>query len=359
MQLSGTDEVLVRQSGTAGRITLNRPRALNALTLDMLRSMAAALDQWDGDPSVSVVLLDGAGPRGFCAGGDIRAIYQSGRARDGLAETFWREEYHLIARIARFPKPVVTFMSGLVMGGGVGLSAHSSHRVVTETAAVAMPEVGIGLIPDVGGTWLFAHAPGEVGTYLALTGKRMEASDVIEAGFADFHVLEAQLPEVSRALQEVLPSPDAAAEVESILRSYARPAGASPLFRNRASIDSLFCFDELESIVDALAAASSDFAVEAHETIQKMSPTSLKVTLAALRRARSLTSLEACLDLEYRIVCRVLDNHDFYEGVRAAVIDKDRRPRWQPDRLESVTADIIERHFAPLGSQELGLARSF
>lgn len=348
MQDLESPDVLLRRAGSAGRITLNRPRFLNALTLEMVRSIAGALDRWERDPEVGVVVLDGAGPRGLCAGGDIRVIHASGRARDGLAEMFWREEYELIGRIARFPKPVVTIMSGLVMGAGVGLSAHGPHRVVTETAVVAMPEVGIGLLPDVGGTWLFSRAPGEIGTYLALTGERMGPADAIALGLGDVSIPEAQLEGLGRALEALPPGPEAAARVDAVLRSHAQPAGPSRLLDHdqRATIDGCFGADSVEEIVERLAAAGSEFAAETGRRLDAMSPTSLKVTLAALRQARGLSTLEACLAMEYAIVCHLLDGHDFYEGVRAAVIDKDRNPRWQPARLEEVAPGMVEAHFA-------------
>jgi enoyl-CoA hydratase len=339
-----------------GRITLRRPKALNALTLPMMRAIARALDQWAADPSVRFILVEGAGERGLCAGGDIRWFYERGRTNPTDAEHFWRNEYALNARIARYPKPYLVLMDGLVMGGGVGISAHGSVRVVTERTSLAMPEAAIGIIPDVGATWLFSRAPGETGTYLALTGARIGAADAIWMGFADLLVPSDRLSDLGDAAARMGHRPDGIAALRPMIRDHAVPPGPAPLAAAQPLIDSAFRFDTVEACLGALQGIGTDWARTTLHTLARHSPTSLKVTLAALRAARRLPSLEHCLDMEFRICCRMLGGHDFYEGIRAAVIDKDRTPRWVPGRLEEVGTDVVAGYLAPLGERELGLA---
>jgi enoyl-CoA hydratase len=344
------DEILVSRHGALGRIRLNRPRALNSLTLDMVRTMSRALDEFERDAGVAAVLLDGAGERGLCAGGDIRAIYESGRRRDGDAERFLREEYALNARIASYPKPFVAVMDGITMGGGVGLSAHGSHRVVTERTRFAMPEAAIGFFPDVGATWLLPRAPGEVGTWLALTGEAIGPDDTVYARLADACVPSADLPGLYEALAS-LGRLATAAEVSRTLKALSRPSDACALQRNRATIDRVMCFDEVSAILGALEQEDSEFADHTLRSMSAASPTSLKLTLCLLRLGRSSASLEECLVREYRAACRALRSHDFYEGIRAAVIDKDKRPRWSPARLEDVGYSLVCEHLAPAADE--------
>jgi enoyl-CoA hydratase len=343
-------EVLVSRDGALGHIRLNRPRALNSLTLNMVRAMTAALDAFACDAEVSVVLLDGAGERGLCAGGDIRAIYESGRRRDGLAEQFLREEYVLNARIASYPKPYVAIMDGLTMGGGVGVSGHGSHRVVTERTRLAMPETSIGFFPDVGATWLLPRAPGEVGTYLGLTGEAIGPDDAIYARLADAVVASADLPALPEALAALGPSATSA-EVSRTLHEFVPTPAASSLERHRATIDRVMAFDEVSEIRVALEANGSEFANGILRALAAASPTGLKLTLRLLRLGRSSHSLEECLIREYRAACRALRGHDFYEGIRAAMIDKDKRPRWSPARLEDVGDDLVREHLAPAADE--------
>jgi enoyl-CoA hydratase len=342
------EDLIVRREGAAGRITVNRPKALNSLTLDMVHSFTKALDGWKNDDAVSVIVIDGAGTRGLCAGGDIRALLDSGSRNDGMAETFWRDEYKLNAAIGSYPKPVVAFMDGIVMGGGVGISAHASCRIVTEKTMLAMPEVGIGLLPDVGGTWLLSHAPGELGTYLALTGSRIGGADAILAGLADYFVQSERLPELAKALAETV-------DVEAVVKSFAVDPGPAPLAEKAAAIDVMFGHDTVERILETARTSGDDWAVKTAAEVEAKSPTSLKVTLAALRGASTLDSLEDCLTVEFRIISRMFDAPDFREGVRAAVIDKDQSPRWQPASLSEVSEAAVSAHFAPLGPRELGL----
>lgn len=335
-----TDEIIIAEQGALGRITLNRPRALNALTLPLLRAIQAALDVWRGRPEILAVAADGAGTRGFCAGGDIRAVHASVAARDGMAETFWREEFPLNAMIASYPKPYVVLMDGLVMGGGVGVSAHGSHRLVTDTTAVAMPETGIGFFPDVGATWLLSRAPGEVGTYLGLTGARMGAADAIFAGFAD-RLIEREL--WPALLEQLAGAQTRASVLAAIASADAGDAGPALLAGLRPDIDRHFAGRTVEAIVASLRHGSSEFAERTLKTLSGRCPMSLKVSLAALRHARTLPSLVACLGMESRMVLAMAARPDFLEGIRAAVIDKDQRPKWSPAALADIDEESVRR----------------
>ncbi|MGW8375074.1 enoyl-CoA hydratase/isomerase family protein [Streptomyces sp. ODS28] len=342
--------VLAEVEGHAGRLTLNRPRALNSLTHGMVMGMHAALDAWERDPSVRTVVLTGAGERGLCAGGDIRAIHEDVRAGTGGAASaaFWRDEYRLNARIARCPKPYVAVMDGIVMGGGVGVSAHAGIRLVTERSRVAMPETGIGFVPDVGGTHLLARAPGELGTHLALTGDQAGAADALLCGLADHFVPSDALPDLLRDLADT-PAREA-------VERYAREApSGGELAEAREWIDSCYAADTVEEIVERLRADGSRGAKEAAGTLESRSPLALKATLAALRRARRLDGLERVLEQEYRVSCAFLAQPDFAEGVRAQLIDKDRDPKWNPATLGAVSDAEVEGFFAPLGDGELRL----
>ncbi|WP_216587459.1 enoyl-CoA hydratase/isomerase family protein [Streptomyces brasiliscabiei] len=346
---TGDEPVLLHTTGRAAHITLNRPRALNALNHTMVRRIAEALTVWEHDPAVETVVITGAGERGLCAGGDIRVVHDDARDGDGSASAaFWRDEYRLNARIARYPKPYVAVMDGIVMGGGVGVSAHGSVRVVTERSSVAMPETGIGFVPDVGGTRLLALAPGEAGTLLALTGARIGAGDALSCGLADHYVPSASLGALLDDLA-ALPAREAVAR-------HAREAPPGELAGQRHWIDSCFAADTVEEIVRRLLAHGDPAAKESAETLLTKSPTALKVTLTAVRRARRLGSLERVLDQEYRVSLAALSTADLVEGVRAQVIDKDRAPRWSPPTLADVTEADVRRYFEPLGPRELGLA---
>ncbi|MEU3984429.1 enoyl-CoA hydratase/isomerase family protein [Streptomyces sp. NPDC026672] len=348
--MTGSGEsVLLRTAGRAAYVTLNRPRAINALNHEMARRIDAALSAWEDDPAVETVVLTGAGERGLCAGGDIRAVYDDVRDGDGSrAAAFWRDEYRLNARIARYPKPYVALMDGIVMGGGVGLSAHGSVRIATERSRIAMPETGIGFVPDVGGTHLLSRAPGELGTHLALTGVAVGAADARLAGLADHCVPSAVLPAL---LADLADKP-----VAEALAPHLVPPPPGELAEARGWIDACYAADTVEEIVERLSADGRTPAKEAAQTLLAKSPTSLKVTLAALRRARRLGSLEEVVDQEYRVSLAALTAPDLVEGIRAQVVDKDRAPRWSPAGLAEVTDADVERFFAPLGERELGLA---
>ncbi|MGV6875171.1 enoyl-CoA hydratase/isomerase family protein [Pseudochelatococcus sp. B33] len=339
------------RSGTLGRIHLNRPKALNSLTIDMVRDIAGALDRFEADVGVAAALITGEGERAFCAGGDIRALYDGGPQDTEVGRTFWREEYVVNARIRRYPKPYVAFMDLITMGGGVGLSAHGSHRVVTERTRLAMPETGIGFFPDVGGTWLLSRGragggASEIGTYLALTGEQIGAADAIHAGLADTFVPSAALPELAAALSE-LPADAGGARVGAAIAAFARAVEPGPVQQNEAEINAAFGFDTVEEIFAALVESDTDFAARTLATLRTRSPTSLKLALKLLRIARDDTAYEQTVEREYAAGVAVLGGHEFYEGVRAAIVDKDRNPRWRPATLDEVTEESLERYFAP------------
>ncbi|KDN81979.1 enoyl-CoA hydratase/isomerase family protein [Kitasatospora cheerisanensis] len=339
-------DVLVERTGSTGRITLNRPRALNSLTHGMLETVRAALDVWAEDDRITAVLLTGAGDRGLCAGADIRAIHDDAKLGGAGGRAFFRVEYPLNELISRYPKPYLALMDGITMGGGVGLSAHAAVRVVTERSAVAMPETRIGLVPDVGGSRLLALAPGELGTHVGLTAATMTAGDALYCGFADHFLPSAALPALL-----------AAADPVAALAGLAQPAPASELAAQREWIDHCYAADTVEEILDRLRATGLAEAKEAAEQLLGKSPTMLKVTLAALRRARTLPTLAATLDQEYRISCAALAHPDLVEGIRAQVVDKDRNPRWSPGTLAAVGPEDVARFFAVPEGGDLGLAR--
>lgn len=337
--------VLVERRGRLGVITLNRPAVINALNLEMVGLIRSALEDWRDDAAVQTVLLTGTGERGFCAGGDIVAIYRDAREGGTATVTFWREEYLLDAMIARYPKPVVAVIHGIVLGGGIGLAAHASHRVVTEHSSIGMPETTIGFVPDVGGTYLLSRAPGELGTHLALTAGSVGPADAIAIGMADACVTD--VPALVAALESS--PPDDAIAVHSV------DPGAATLLEARSWVDAAYSGDDVGRILERLDAAATEGARAAAAGIRRKSPTALAVTLASLRRARELPSLEAVLDQEFRVSVHSLDWPDLEEGIRAQVIDKDRQPAWRPPTIGAVHPATIEEAFAPL-PDELGLA---
>lgn len=340
-------ETLVERQGALGRIRLNRPKALNSLTLRMVRDIEAALDDFERDPTIAAVLVTGEGERGLCAGGDIRAIYDGGKAGSEEPATFWREEYRLNARIGRYAKPYIAIMDGIVMGGGVGISVYGSHRIVTERTRVAMPETGIGFFPDVGASWFLTRQDNELGTYIALTGEPLTAADSIVAGLADSLVPSDRLPALIEALAQ-FPAGSSGEAVSSVIEAHSTPPEVGKLAQNRQAIDRLFAFDTIEQIIEALHADGGAFAQQCLALLSIKSPLSLNVTLRLLRLGRQSPSLEACLEREFAATVAVLASHDFYEGVRAAVIDKDRNPQWRPARLSDVTATDVAAYFQPV-----------
>ena len=344
-------DVLLYRDGPLARIVLNRPKALNALTHPMICEIAAALTEWADDPDVHTVLLTGSGDRALCAGGDIVSIYRDARSNPNENAQFWADEYTLNAQIKRYAKPYIALMDGIVLGGGVGVSGHASHRVVTERTRLGMPETTIGFVPDVGGTYLYSRAPGEIGTHLALTGAMMTGADAIALGLADFFVDSAELDSLIDALTRM---PAAAA----IAQHAAVTVPPAPLLLERTWIDECYVGNDLSAIIDRLQASPVAAANEAATVILSKAPTSALVTLESLRRAKSLGSLEDVLEQEYRVSLRMVEGPDVIEGIRAQVIDKDRTPRWQPDTLAAVTDADVHAHFASLDEHELRLRRA-
>ncbi|CAM00780.1 enoyl-CoA hydratase [Saccharopolyspora erythraea NRRL 2338] len=344
--MTASPEILVSEQGALGRITLNRPKALNALTLGMVRTMSETLCRWRDAEHIEAVLIDGAGERGLCAGGDIRALYDAAKAGDEeFPATFWAEEYRLNSALARYPKPVVGLMDGITMGGGVGVTAHGSHRVVTERSKIGMPEVGIGFVPDVGGTYLLSRAPGELGTHMALTGAPVTGADAVLAGFADHHVDSSRLGELVEGL--------AGGAVDQVLGELSQQPPQAPLEAEREWIDAAYSAETVEEILRRLRERPEEAARTAAETIQTKSPTSLKVTLRSLRTGFS--SLEQALDQEFRVSMACILIGDLVEGVRATLVDKDRDPKWSPAWLDEVDGALVEKFFEPRGAGELGL----
>lgn len=355
--MSDEPEVLVEQRGGLGLITLNRPKAINALNHAMALTITEQLRAWATDDSVTTVAITGAGERGLCAGGDIVAIHHDakeqqaaghvGSAADSATGKFWRDEYILNALIGRYPKPYVAVMDGIVMGGGVGLSAHGSHRIVTEKSTIGMPEVGIGFIPDVGGTYLLSRAPGELGTHIALTTARMKAGDAIATGFADYYVPAEQIPALLTTLQTE--------SADIAIAKFATEAPESALLGQREWIDSCYGAETVAEIVARLQEHADPEANAAATAVLGKSPVALQVTLRSLRSARTADSLEAVLNEEYRVSIASLASHDLVEGIRAQVVDKDRNPQWSPATLTEVSGEQVDAYFAGLGERELGL----
>lgn len=333
-------DLIVRKAGRAGHVTLNRPKALNALTHAMCLDLETAMGDWAADDGVGLLLIDAAGEKAFCAGGDIVSIYNEGKS--GQVENalkFWRDEYRLNHAISIYAKPYVAIMDGIVMGGGVGISAHGSHRVVTERTMFAMPECAIGLLPDVGGTYLLGQMPGRCGEYAGLTGARLSGADCIYAGLADYFVLSDKLEALKAALIE---TGDVA-----VLNDFATSPEASSLAKNRTEIEAVFAADAVAEIVQNLKETQSDFATLSLKIILRGAPLCLRITLAAIRETRRDGSLEKALRNEYRIVSTCLQDGELIEGIRAMVIDKDRTPKWKYPTLESVPQDMIDRLYKP------------
>ncbi|RAU93906.1 enoyl-CoA hydratase/isomerase family protein [Mycobacterium colombiense] len=336
----GSDEVLTEVEGSVGLITLNRPKAINSLNQQMVDALTAILTDWADDDAVRAVVLSGAGERGLCAGGDVVSIYHSAR-KDGVeARRFWRDEYLLNAAIAGFAKPYVALMDGIVMGGGVGVSAHANTRVVTDTSKIAMPEVGIGFIPDVGGVYLLSRAPGGLGLHAALTGAPFSGADAIAMGFADHYVPHGDVEAFRRAV--------ITDGVERALDKYTVEPPPSEIAAQRDWIDDCFSGDTVEDIVAALRAHGAGPAEDAADLIATRSPIALSVTLQAVRRAAGLETLKDVLVQDYRVSSASLRSHDLVEGIRAQLIDKDRNPKWSPAELSAVTAADVEAYFTPV-----------
>lgn len=336
-------EVLFEVRGNAGLITLNRPQALNALTAGMVRDIHSQLIDWQDDDRVRHVVITAAGDKAFCAGGDIRQLYDWGLAKDPAFIEFYRAEYVLNIFIKRYPKPYIAIIDGITMGGGVGVSVHGSHRVASERLTFAMPETGIGLFPDVGGAYFLPRCPGKLGMFLGLTGHRLKAADAIYAGVAT-HFVPA---EDCSGLVDRLAVAD---NVDDCLSQSAQGPGQAPLAERKNDIDRHFGASSVEEIIANLQLDGTEWALKTARIMATKSPTSQKITLEQLTQGAE-NDFEACMRIEFRVVNRIFDGHDFFEGIRAVVIDKDQAPKWQPDTLAGVSEDAVARYFSPLDKE--------
>lgn len=328
--------------GTVGHLHLNRPTAINALTMDMLAAVQEALQAWRADPTITAVVIDGAGDRGFCAGGDIKAVHRSALEGGAEVEALWRLEYAVDHDIATFPAPVVAVMHGVTMGGGIGLAGHASHRLVTPDARLAMPEVRIGMAPDVGGCLLLGRAPGRLGEHLALTGSDLRGADAVHVGLADMLVERLDGAGLAKEID--------ASGLEETLAARSLPLPSPAWTVDREWIDSCYAGDTVPDILARLSGRDSAAAQDARTTLLELPPRALAVTLEALRRARELGDLAAVLRQDLRVMTRFVGTGDLLEGIRSRVIDRTVPPAWEPGSFEDLTAQDVERHFAPLHS---------
>lgn len=339
-------DILIRREGCAGRITLTRPKALNALTYDMCLAIDQALIAWENDPDIALLLIDAEGEKAFCAGGDIAELYATGMAGDfAYGRRFWADEYRMNARLFAFPKPVVSFLQGFTMGGGVGVGCHGSHRIVCAGSQIAMPECGIGLVPDVGGSLILARAPGRLGEFLGTTGSRMGPADAIHAGFADYHIPQAAWAGLKSAL---IDSGDAA-----LIDAAATDPGPAPLTEWSAQIDTHFAGETLLDILNSLNSEAGAFTQSTLKKLSHPSPLAMSAAVQLVRRVRGPDTIRYALEQEYRYTYRACEVGEFLEGIRAAIIDKDRQPRWRHDSIHDVSAVDVSQMLMPLpeGSQ--------
>ncbi len=341
------NDIIVRVEGRAGRITLNRPHALNAMTYAMCLAIKEVLKCWVNCPDVDLILIDAIGERAFCAGGDVADMYhRAPNDRTVFGRKFWRDEYRMNAAISDYPKPIVSFLHGFVMGGGVGIGCHGSHRIVGESSQIAMPECAIGLVPDVGGSYLLAQGPGRTGEYLGITGQRMNATDAILIGFADIFIAQSDWPEIKGALCRE-------GQLTAIEAATSPPPMASQITPQQDSIDQHFSQSTLVDVMNSLENKKSDFTNHCLKLMSRNSPLSMACTLALIGQQRRSQDLRQGLSLEYRFVSRALDSADFMEGIRSLIIDKDNQPNWShaaPNEIEDIE---IEALLAPLGTDEL------
>lgn len=349
-----SEDIGFEVAGGLGIVTLNRPKALNAVTLEMVHALDAQLREWEDDDGVLAVMIRSTSERAFAAGGDIRRLYDAGRSGDRYTAAFFRDEYTLDWRIFHYPKPYVALMSGVTMGGGVGISIHGSHRVVTEATVFAMPETGIGFFPDVGATYFLPRLPGALGVYLAMTGARLGGADCVYAGVGTHYMPSERLPQLaSNLLAPNFPADDleaAHAAVTVAIERLSENAGTAPIEVHRRVIDGCFSADTVEEILERLDADGGAWAAKAAATMRRRSPLALKVAREQVRRGVRL-DLDASLALEFRVSQAFMAGHDFFEGVRATILDKDNAPRWSPARLEDVTRDMVDACFAPLDDE--------
>lgn len=338
-------DIDIRKVGRVGRITLNRPLALNAVTHDQVKAIAAVLPGWAADDDIQMLVLDASGDRAFSAGGDLMGIYETMRAGDyGLARQFWRDEYRMNAALFHFPKPVATFLQGFTMGGGVGVGCHGSHRIVCETSQISMPECGIGLTPDVGGTLILARAPGRLGEYLGVTARRMGPGDAIHAGFADYYIAQSDWPQLITDLEDT--------GDWSLIDRVATDAPEAPLAKEQALIDAAFGGETLRDIINVLRADGGAWAADTLKAMGRNAPLAMAAAVELVHRARSQDRIEAALQNEYRFSHRVAEQGDFQEGIRALIVDKDRRPNWTHDSIDGPTPAEVTAMLLPLGAEE-------
>ncbi|MEM9277258.1 MAG: enoyl-CoA hydratase/isomerase family protein [Pseudomonadota bacterium] len=341
-----TDDIHIRKTGPTGRITLTRPDALNAMTHEMCMAIGDALKMWRTDNEVRIIVIDAEGSRAFCSGGDIAELYATGKAGDfEYGRKFWADEYRINAQIKNYPKPYVAIMDGIVMGGGVGISAHGSHRIVTENTLFAMPECGIGLSPDVGGNSLLAQAPGRIGEYLAATGARLKAADCLYAGIADAYVPSGKLPELIEALEDT-------ADL-SFIDTFVDEPESGGLENEKSMIGRYFSLESAVDIIKALESADDEWETQAAKLMRRGCPLSVACAVEIVRMSREAVTIEEILEQEYRFTYRSMSHGNFIEGIRAQIIDKDRKPKWQPATLEELDNDKISAMLESLGEHEL------
>ena len=339
------DDISIRKVGQTGRITFTRPKALNAMSYEMCIAIENALDAWASDDEVKMLMIDAEGEKAFCAGGDIAELYETGTAGNyAFGQKFWADEYRMNAKMFEFCKPVASFMQGFTMGGGVGVGCHASHRVVGDTSQIAMPECGIGLVPDVGGSYILAHAPGRLGEYLGLTASRLGAADAIYAGFADYYIPELKWPDLISNLEKT--------GDWTLIDAAAENAPASPLATQMEEINASFGGEGLVDIVNALKHSDTEFAQSALKKLTRNSPLAMGCALEIIHRVRGCDGLRPALDQEYRFTYRAMEHGDFLEGIRAQIIDKDRNPSWN-HALSSLPATAVSQMLMPLGEAKL------
>lgn len=357
-----SDEIKFSTDGGLATVEMTRPKALNALTHGMVNEMAAKLEDWEHDDAIGAVVIKGEGEKAFCAGGDVRAVWKSVKEENGgkpsdLSRAFFFDEYRLNHQIHAFSKPFVALLDGVTMGGGVGVSIHGSHRIATDRLMFAMPETAIGLFPDVGGGWFLPRLPGESGTYLALTGARLDAAGACALGIATHYVPSTRLEGFEAQLASAMAAGAAGRQaVNDVLERLAEPAGADPLASHRGVIDTCFKPNTVEEIIDALSAEGSDFAMAARDNLLSKSPTSMKISLELMRRGREASNLADVLRMEYRLSQACMAGHDYYEGIRAVLVDKDHNPIWHPATLAEVGDDLVAAHFSAPAQGDWSLA---
>lgn len=338
-------DISIHKAGKTGRITFTRPKALNAMSYDMCIAIEDALDAWKDDDDVKMIIIDAEGDKAFCAGGDIAELYETGTSENfSFGQKFWADEYRMNAKMFEFPKPVAAFMQGFTMGGGVGVGCHGSHRVVGDSSQIAMPECGIGLVPDVGGSYILAHAPGRLGEYLGLTAARLNAGDAIHVGFADYYIPEAQWPDLIASIEET--------GDWSLIDDAAKHVDPGPIAAQATEIDAEFGGETLLDIVNALKASETDFARDALKKLSRNSPLAMGCALEIIHRVRMNGTIHGALDQEYRFTYRAMEHGDFLEGIRAQIIDKDRNPQWK-HTLEGLPQMVVSQMLMPLGDAAL------